>query len=78
MIENKNLRASFVVRRPMGKRGQTLVEYSLILALISVVAIAALINMGGQVKGVYTTIDRQLTLAGSGGQAAAPPPTAGP
>jgi len=38
------------------RRGQTLVEYALILAIISVVAIGVMISMGNQVKGVYSTI----------------------
>ncbi len=59
------------------KRGQTLVEYALILAFISVVAISTLIAMGGRVSGVFTTIDRQVAIAGNGGPAAAPPPAAG-
>ncbi len=48
-------------------RGQTLVEYALILAFISVVAISTLLAMGGQVSSTYTTIDRQLTAAEDGG-----------
>ena len=52
--------------KPLGhKRGQTLVEYALIIAFISVVAIGSLLAMGGQVKGVYTTIGQQLTDAQS-------------
>jgi Flp pilus assembly pilin Flp len=38
------------------RHGQTLVEYALILAIISVVAIGVMINLGQQVKGVYSTI----------------------
>ena len=34
-------------RHRQGKRGQTLVEYALILAFISVVAISVLISLGG-------------------------------
>ncbi len=45
------------------KRGQTLVEYALILAFISVVAIAVLINLGSNVKSVYTKINSELTTA---------------
>ena len=45
------------------KRGQTLVEYGLILALISVVAISVLINLGTQVKVMYSKIDSGLTSA---------------
>jgi len=45
------------------KKGQTLVEYALILAFISVVAISVLIALGGQVRSVYSTITSQLTYA---------------
>ncbi|HEV3272228.1 MAG TPA: hypothetical protein VGZ93_08620 [Candidatus Methylacidiphilales bacterium] len=44
------------LRRCAGCRGQTLVEYALILAIISVVAIGVMISMGQQVKGVYSMI----------------------
>jgi Flp pilus assembly pilin Flp len=47
------------------KKGQTLVEYALILAFISVVAISVLIALGTRVKGVFTTITSQLAIAGS-------------
>ena len=50
----------------IGHRGQTLVEYALILAIISIVAIGVLINMGGQVKGVYSRIDSEVAIAPSG------------
>jgi Flp pilus assembly pilin Flp len=53
------------VRRLKRKRGQTLVEYALILAFVSVVAIAVLMNLGKQVKEVFTTISSQLAYAGS-------------
>ena len=43
-------------QRHIHRRGQTLVEYALILAIISVVAIGVMISMGQQVKGVYSTI----------------------
>jgi Flp pilus assembly pilin Flp len=43
-------------RRHIYSRGQTLVEYALILAIISVVAIGVMIRMGQQVKGVYSMI----------------------
>ena len=52
-------------RRGARKKGQTLVEYALILAFISVVAISVLIALGNQVKGVFSTISSQLTTAGS-------------
>ncbi|MCE0522499.1 MAG: Flp family type IVb pilin [Methylacidiphilales bacterium] len=46
------------------RKGQTLVEYALILAFISVVAISVLIALGNQVKSVFTTISSQLAIAG--------------
>jgi Flp pilus assembly pilin Flp len=49
------------------KRGQTLAEYALILALISVVAISVLATMGQQVSATYTTINQQLAIGGAGG-----------
>ena len=48
-----------------GKRGQTLVEYALILAFISVVAISVLLRLGSTIKDVFTTITSQLAIAGS-------------
>ncbi len=47
------------------RRGQTLVEYALILAFISVVAISVLIRLGDQIKTVFTTITSQLAVASS-------------
>jgi Flp pilus assembly pilin Flp len=52
-------------RNAIKKKGQTLVEYALILAFISVVAIAVLLKLGEQVKGVFTTITSQLAVANS-------------
>jgi len=52
-------------RARKNRKGQTLVEYALILAFISVVAISVLIALGRQVKGVFTTISSQLAYAGS-------------
>ena len=47
------------------KRGQTLVEYALILAFISVVAISTLMRLGEEIKSVFTTITSQLAVASS-------------
>jgi len=65
MIKNIILRAKCAVRRMKSRRGQTLVEYALILAFISVVAIAVLISLGGQIKSVYSTISSQVAIAAS-------------
>jgi len=53
--------------RPRNKRGQTLAEYALILALISVVAISVLSAMGTQVNLTYSTVNNQMTVAKEGG-----------
>jgi len=47
------------------RKGQTLVEYALILAFISVVAISVLVRLGEEVKIIFTTINSQLAYAGS-------------
>jgi pilus assembly protein Flp/PilA len=45
------------------EEGQALVEYSLILALISVVAVALLTDIGGAVQSTLTTVVTALTPA---------------
>jgi Flp pilus assembly pilin Flp len=65
MINKVITRAKSALRRLKSKKGQTLVEYALILAFISVVAISVLITLGNQVKGVFTTITSQLAVASS-------------
>jgi pilus assembly protein Flp/PilA len=39
-----------------GEEGQGLAEYALILGLIAIVAIVALIFIGGQISGVLSTV----------------------
>ncbi len=65
MINKIITSAKTALRRLKSKKGQTLVEYALILAFISVVAISVLIALGSQIKGVFTTISSQLAYAGS-------------
>ena len=68
MINKVITRAKTALRRlrnKKSKKGQTLVEYALILAFISVVAISVLIALGNQVKAVFTTISSQLSRAQS-------------
>jgi Flp pilus assembly pilin Flp len=52
-------------RRRRSRKGQTLVEYALILAFISVVAISVLLRLGAQVRGIFTTMTSQLASANS-------------
>jgi Flp pilus assembly pilin Flp len=47
------------------RKGQTLVEYALILAFISVIAISVLINLGRAINGTYTKIYSALASAES-------------
>jgi pilus assembly protein Flp/PilA len=54
------------------ERGQGLVEYALIIALVSIVAIAALILVGGSIRDVLNTIGD--CLANPAGCAAPPAP----
>jgi pilus assembly protein Flp/PilA len=42
------------------EQGQAMVEYALILGLVSIVAIGALTAMGGSVNSMYTTISGAL------------------
>jgi len=65
MIATKLLPVRHVWRSLGNKRGQTLVEYALILAFISVVAISVLIRLGDEIKVIFTTINSQLAYASS-------------
>jgi Flp pilus assembly pilin Flp len=47
------------------KSGQTLVEYALILAFISIVAIAVLKVLGSKVSSVFSKVNQQLDSAQS-------------
>jgi len=54
-----------LLHRLKSKKGQTLVEYALILAFISVVAISVLIQLGKNISGTFSKIDSSLTSAQS-------------
>lgn len=43
-----------------GRKGQSLVEYGLILALVSVVAIGILGTMGGNIEGTLRNVNTQM------------------
>jgi Flp pilus assembly pilin Flp len=53
--------------RRISRRGQTLVEYALILAFIAVVAIGVLMAMGGSIKTTFANTNVQLSNAQLGG-----------
>lgn len=59
LLQKVNSRAARFARR----EGQTLVEYALILAIISVVAIGAMVSLGQGVKGVYSSITSTISSA---------------
>lgn len=52
---------TFVSRIVKEEEGQGMVEYSLILALVSVAAIGTLTTMGTNVKSVFTNSSNALT-----------------
>jgi pilus assembly protein Flp/PilA len=45
------------------KKGQTMVEYSLILALIAVAAIAIMSTMGTSIQGLFSAASTELDAA---------------
>lgn len=65
MINKVVTNAQVTLRRMKSKKGQTLVEYALILAFISIVAVSVLIAMGNQIKTVFTSISSQIAIATS-------------
>lgn len=46
--------------RTRAERGQTLVEYGLLLALIAIVVIAVLIVLGPTISGLFQSVNDQL------------------
>jgi Flp pilus assembly pilin Flp len=53
--------------RRTGQRGQTLVEYALILAFIAVVAIGVLMALGSTTRSAYAGVSVHLATAQAGG-----------
>ncbi|RME41093.1 MAG: Flp family type IVb pilin [Planctomycetota bacterium] len=47
-------------------RGATAIEYGLIAALVAIAAIGALTALGGNLKGVFNTVNTELDAAGGG------------
>jgi Flp pilus assembly pilin Flp len=44
-------------------RGQTLVEYSLIIAFIVILAVSVMASLGGTVRGMFSNDDSQIQAA---------------
>jgi Flp pilus assembly pilin Flp len=57
---------SFSTRARRSLRGQTLVEYALILAIISILAIAMMLQLTGNVRTIYSNIDSQVARSATG------------
>jgi Flp pilus assembly pilin Flp len=57
---------STIIRARHAKRGQTLVEYALILAIISILAIAMMLQLTGNVRAIYSNIDSQVARSNVG------------
>lgn len=55
----------FVRRLKNNECGQDLIEYALLAAFISLVAIAAITNVGTALNGVWDNVDTQMTTAAS-------------
>ena len=53
--------AGFIKHPQSIKSGQTLVEYALILALVTLAAIVALTAMGGQLKNLFSKVSSMIT-----------------
>ncbi len=54
------LQGRFLRHRRSAERGQGLVEYSLIIALVAIVVIAILVLMGPQIGQIFSTITNGL------------------
>jgi pilus assembly protein Flp/PilA len=63
MLDKVNRAYIALVTRAQREEGQAMVEYALILALVSVVAIGTLKLVGGNVNSVFTNINNKLTSA---------------
>jgi pilus assembly protein Flp/PilA len=62
---NKMKKLTSMVKMLKAKRGQTLVEYGLILALVAVVVIGVLTLLGGQLQNIFNTVTNTLASAAS-------------
>jgi Flp pilus assembly pilin Flp len=45
------------------EQGQDLIEYTLLMAFVALASAALFIGAGGSIKGIWTTVNSQLTAA---------------
>lgn len=57
---------SLITRFLKEEDGATMVEYAILVALISVVAIVIIASVGGEVNSAFTEVDTQLKAAKPG------------
>jgi Flp pilus assembly pilin Flp len=66
MLEQLRLRAGVLVGRLRGEDGQALVEYALILALVSIVSIVVLGVLGVDIRDIFTDVETKLDSKAGG------------
>lgn len=60
-VRHKFAVAEFFKHLNSSQRGQTLVEYALILALVTLAAIVALTALGGQLTNIFSKVSSMIT-----------------
>ena len=60
-----HIKTLVLLLKPGCNKGQTLVEYGLILALVSIVVISVLTLLGNKLKNIFNTITNTLGTVGS-------------
>jgi Flp pilus assembly pilin Flp len=48
------------------EQGQDLIEYTLLMAFVALASAALFLGAGGSIKGIWTTVNSQLTVANGG------------
>lgn len=52
-----------MLKKMKSKKGAALIEYGIIVGLISIVSISIILSLGEEIKGVFTTVESELTTA---------------
>lgn len=63
MIDKVISRASISLRRLKGGKGQTFIEYILVLSFISVLCVGCVSIFGHELQGIYQSINNSLAVA---------------